>query len=177
MDSSQFLNLVSDNEKRKKELALRKEQEDKKKKLKREQEDRKKKLKLEKEMKALSKRHERERKQRIMREQGLAKAKQLINDPNMIGHKFCRDGQLKYIGLVNYVGRANWGSLTEKGQMQATLEGLSPDKKMAKLRSIGYAISGTLQYKNDTTPSLDGLSIPSGQVFWDKKSHWYSCPK
>jgi hypothetical protein len=150
-----------------------------------EDDNRKKKIEQNKEKARLKKKQERteyllrlseQRAKEEKKRQGISRAKKLINDPNMIGHKFCRDGELQYIGLVNYVGSAKWGSLTEQGQMQATLEGLSPDKKMAKLRAIGYATSGTLQYKNDTTPSLDGLSIPSGQVFWDNKNHWYSCP-
>lgn len=160
-DSSQFLNLVAENEKRKHKISLQAE----KNRLEQQQKERERLANLQ---------YQREQEER--KQQGIARAKKLINDPNMIGHKFCRDGELQYIGLVNYVGSAKWGSLTEKGQMQATLEGLSPDKKMAKLRAIGYATSGTLQYKNDTTPSLDGLSIPSGQVFWDNKNHWYSCP-
>ena len=160
-ESDEYLQFISENQNRKKKIVQKKE----KARLKQQQKEQERLANL-----------QYQREQEARKQQGIARAKKLINDPNMVGHKFCRDGELQYIGLVSYVGSPAWGSISEKGQMQATLEGLSPDKKMAKLRAIGYAISGTLQYKNDTTPSLEGLSIPSGQVFWDNKSNWYSCP-
>lgn len=103
-------------------------------------------------------------------------AKKLINDPTKIGHTFCKDGVIEYIGF-----RHHWGNQTtvEKqstdGQMKATLEGLSPDKKMVRLRSQGYASKESFQYKSGTTPSLGSLSVPVGQIFWDNKSEWYYC--
>lgn len=165
-NTEQMLSYIADNEVRKKQLELKRKKDA----------EIAKQKKLERTRAHVARLEEQRRKERA-REIGLAKAKELINDPNMIGHKFCRDGELKYIGLVNRFGRPDWGNIGESGQMQATLEGLSPDRTKAKMRSIGYAIhSGTLEYKSDTTPSLDGLSFASGQVFWDDKKYWYSCP-
>lgn len=109
-----------------------------------------------------------EKREREKREYSLA----VLRNPDSVGEKVCRDGSMKYIGQT-YSG---WAEFERPGQLQAFIEGHSPDMNRVKLRISGHALSdGTLRYKSGTNPSLGGISVPLGTIVWESVNNWYPC--
>lgn len=107
-------------------------------------------------------------------EQRLKNAEKEVRNPNTIGEQVCKDGNLKYQEPTNNMGAR---TISTNGQILAFIEGHSPDFNRVKLRIKGYAVpKGTFSYIVGTTPSLNGISAPSGTIIWESTSDgWYLC--
>lgn len=99
-----------------------------------------------------------------------------VTDLNNIGKQICKNGLVSYkFNGYNYLSRTSGVGTDEKpGQLQAFIEGLSPDKNMVQIRISGIAINdGSTEYIG--VPKMNNIHAQIGSVTWDRTSDWFPC--
>lgn len=105
-------------------------------------------------------------------------AKWEISNPDNIGRKICKFGDLKYSWSNGHVvfGKLHYENAIEFGQIIAFLEEYSPDGYRIKFRVLGWANEGgALKYQPMQPPLLGEFSTLAGGIYWDDVKDWSLC--
>ena len=101
-----------------------------------------------------------------------------LQSASSIGRLVCRNGQAVYSGRK----LLEWGILEQrvrrfeqKAQLQAYLEGHSPQAVRLRLRISGWAFNEYKLAEPAEVPVIDGIKASENMVIWDETDKWYFC--
>ncbi|MCG8095861.1 MAG: hypothetical protein JAZ17_19960 [Candidatus Thiodiazotropha endolucinida] len=106
------------------------------------------------------------------------KAKYMLSNRDAIGERICKDGTLNYTSSsgIYFKGELVTNKRSTRGQIIAFLEGYSDNGYRIKFRVANWATpNGKIPGKLVGIPSMDGLAITSGTVYWDDVKDWHPC--